>query len=173
MIIRKINQNEISLETSKSKALIELKSNTISIKIESASTLVKLSMPGEYEYGDISATCLELSLGHYTGIINFLKLDIEGMRIGIIISETPSDKEAFKNLDNLDILIIKNNFNNEIIKKFINYFDVLNLIIVNGEDLDVIKHSLGLANVTQEKTLTIKLADLKREETSVISGYLL
>jgi len=174
MVIKKTSEG-VAIEALNSKALISITEKSLGLRIEGAQMTVEVSKAGEYEYQEIGVTALELTKDKYQNIINFLKLSIENVNIGFVTSELPIDKELFKDLGNLDILVISNADNIDFAKKLANYLDVLYVLILEAKDVEAVKKSLGLASLVEEKVVKLKSSDMRRgeDDNAVINGYAL
>lgn len=173
MVLKKVNNSQILCESIKTKAYVDINDENLQVSVETSLNKVDISKPGEYEYEEIGVTALELTNGKFELKVNLVKLSIEGITIGIVSKDLPMDKEAYKDLGNLDILVIKDNTDPEFSKKLINYFDVLNVVFLSDSDLEATKQKLGLASIIQDKSLKIKATDIRREENSLVNGFVI
>ncbi len=181
MVLRKNNSNTISIENSQDKSLITVKTldGQLLVKVQSGSKEIEITKPGDYEYFEDSITGFEIPVEKYTGVINLLKTNVEGIRVVFITQFREIPKEVLSNLANIDILVMpivnptstKNTVNTVEPKK------VVALKNFNGGEeveLDSVIKSIGLTSMAEVPSVKHKFGDFaSTSEDFLLTGEIL
>jgi len=174
MVIKKISAKQLQIETLNTKINIKFEESKLRLELDFNKENIEIVKPGEYEYRGFQITAVELGKDKSEGKINFLIMEVEGNVIGFITDDLSSDKELYKDLPNLDILVLSTSQSIELVKKTLNYFEVIVLVLLEGENLEELKNTLGLASLVKEKSIKYKQGDLKRnEDGQKVIGYII
>lgn len=168
MTIKKLSKEEILIQNSQEDVKVKC-STTLTLVVNTTENLDK---PGEYEYKEINVTALEVPNGEYKAQIDFSKINLEGIDVGVLSTDITYDKDALKDVANIDVLVIFKGLSSELIGKFINYFDPEVLLLI-GFDEESAKKELSLTNVASEKQYKAKVSDFSRGESKVVRTLIL
>ncbi len=172
MVIKKVSNDEIVIESLKSKTSVKQYNGDLTISIDSED--VNINKPGEYEFGDIQLVALEITPDQYNSKVNFARISVEGIDIAVVMTEIVADKDHLRDIADVQMLIVSNDVSLDSIKKLLTYFEPQALIFLNVSDSAQLQKDLSLPNLTTDKVLKFKNTDFKSDnEAVVINSFVL
>jgi hypothetical protein len=178
MTIKKPSKSSVLISNSKSDAKITVEGDRFIVEIIGDEPVI-IEKPGDYEYGDVAVTALEIGKEKYAGIINLIKVEIEDVKVVFALKAVELKKEEIDILANIDI-VINPYESSTLIKNLINDLDPKICILLSNFDntpnLDVeeLKKELGISNIISDtSTFKIKSSDLPKGDEFVLSYYVI
>jgi len=179
MIIRRNNSTTLSVDSSVDKASVSIRNldGQLFVKISNGTKDVEISKPGDYEYLGVGVTGFEVPVEKYSGVINLLKLNVDGVRVVISTQFRETPKDILNSLANIDILAIPV-VNAIATKTLVNAVEPKKLVLIKafgGEEveLDTIQKSIGLVTLPEVSSVKYKSADFAVTGDIVLTGELL
>lgn len=180
MIIRRNNSTTLSVDSSIDKTAVSIKNldGQLLIKINNGSKDIEISKPGDYEYFGVGVTGFEIPTELYSGVINIIKLNVDGVKVVVTTQVKEIPKDILNSLVNIDILAIPL-VNANATKPLVNSIEPKKLVIIKsfgGEEveLDTVYKSVGITSMQEVTSVKHKSVDFATvSENTILIGELL
>lgn len=172
----KIKQKALGLLLQGKNVEVQVSANDeLHIKIMHADRVAEVSIPGEYEYGGVVVTALEITEETYTGNISIAKFIVENVSLVYTARDFKFNKEIKDNLSGADVLIVRD-IDIKTLKEAIGALDPYTVIILSLKDKEktdelkrAISKDFGVDNLDSEDVITISSSDFDTEEDVQLS----
>ena len=180
MIIRRNNSNTLTLESSMDKSGITIKNldGQLMVVVSDGSKDIEITRPGDYEYFGLGITGFELQKEKFKGIINILKLNVDGVKIVFTADFDEINKDILSSLANIAILAIPSN-EASIVKNLVNAVEPKKLVLIKnfgGKDSEIesITKTLGIPSAQEVSSIKNKIGDFpESSDEFILQGEIL
>lgn len=159
MTIKKQSNNIVIVETNKSNLKVLKNGKSLTVNIDNDSFII--GKPGEYEVSDIFFSAQNIpEEGVYQPEINFLNINSEVTNVGVYLNSELADKEALKDIAEVNIMIVNDEITEEAFRKLNTFFGAHVVVFLSSMSIDDLKKKYSISNILEEKSIKFKAGEL-------------
>ena len=159
MTIKKQSNNIVVIETNKTSLKVLKNGKSLTVNLDSDAYII--NKPGEYEVSDIFFSAQNVpENGIPQPEINFLNINSEVTNVGVYLNSDLADKEALKDIAEVQIMIVNDEVSEETFRKLNTFFEADVVVFLSSLSMDDIKKKYSISNILEEKSLKFKAGEL-------------
>lgn len=169
----KIKQKASELLLQAKSAEVKVSTNgNLHIQVSYSEKQADIDIPGEYEYGGVGITALEITEESFVGNISIAKFVVDNVNVVYLVRDFKFTKEVKDSLSGADVLIVQD-IDIKTLKDAVGSLDPYVAVIVSSSNkeksenlIKAISKDYGVDNLEKEETISIASSDFDLEDDS-------